>query len=416
MIGLASSTLPLAASPSRAALWTGVGALYAAAAVPLFFIYNILPASLRQAGQPPEIANLVFLAYLPFALRVLWAPLIDRLGRARAERYRWLALGMLALAIPGTGCLLGLSPASGALWLILGTTLLIVSVASSAIALDGYLLATLTPEERKRSAGFQGAGFALGGLVMGLGVMALDGASWRMIILLLTATTLAFVLPALLLPRSAAVASASETAGGGWRAAGRLLRRAPAWRRILFALSTHGGLGLAGGMLPVLQVDAGLSLGQIAALAAVGANGIGIVAAAGTGLALRKAAPWTVATAISLASALVFATLALAPFQADAMFAALASLAVMALGYGFFVTFRALVLPICGGAGGATQAAALASIDAFIATAAAVAAGWVLGSFGPSSLLLAAAALCAGGALVSLLAGGRAGEPDTTRL
>lgn len=76
-----SAAAPATRDASRPALWLAIGALYAAAAVPLFFIYNLLPAAMRQAGQPPEIANLVFLAYFPFALRAVWAPLIHRLGR-----------------------------------------------------------------------------------------------------------------------------------------------------------------------------------------------------------------------------------------------------------------------------------------------------------------------------------------------
>lgn len=418
MTALAPSTAAAATRDvSQPALWLAIGALYAAAAVPLFFIYNLLPAAMRQAGQPPEIANLVFLAYFPFALRAVWAPLIDRLGRGLANRFRRIALTALALAILSTAALLASSPAGGPLRVILVASLLVICAASATIALDGYLLATLAPADRKRSASLQGAGFAFGGLAMGIGVMALDllflgGAAWHHLVLLLVLAMAGFGLAALRLPRSLAVAAPSEA--GAWRAAGRLLARAVAWRRIGLTLLTHGGLGLVGGMLPVLQVDAGLSLSEIAALAAIGSNGVGLVSAALTGLALRRASPWQAASAVSLLATAIFGGLALlAPAQAGAGFAVAVSLLVIALGYGFFVVFRALSLEICDAAGGATQAAVLSSIDALIAMASAISAGWVLASLGPARLLSCAAVLCALGGLLALLAGRKAAAPAT---
>jgi hypothetical protein len=385
----------------------GIGAVYGAAAVPLFFIYNILPASLRQAGQSPEIANLVFLAYLPFALRVVWAPVVARIGRGRASAFRRIVLVCLALAVAMTGCLVAFEPNTGTLGIIAVATLAIMAIATAAVALDGYLLAGFSPEARVRSASLQGIGFALGGLIMGVGIMLGEGAGWSGIILLLVLITTALALPALLLPVVGSTTDGTEdglTAPSGlWR----FLKSAPARRRLAFSLLGHGGLGLAGGMLPVLQVDAGLSLGQIGLVAAIGANGVGVIASWVTGLVLRGSDVWRVAFLVSLASALCFAGVAVAGVRAEPAVAIALSLAVMALGYAFFVVFRALVLPVCAGAGGTTQAAALSSIDALVATVSAIAAGFVLSLGGLPAVLGLAAGFCAAGALVAWLAGRR---------
>ncbi len=387
----------------------GIGAVYGAAAVPLFFIYNILPASLRQAGQPPEIANLVFLAYLPFALRVVWAPVVARIGREQASAFRRIVLVCLALAVAITGCLVAFEPNGGTLGIIAVATLAIMAIATAAVALDGYLLAGFPPEARVRCAPLQGIGFALGGLVMGVGIMLFEGASWSGIILLLVLITTALAVPALLLPVAGTMA---DRAGGGPEAPSglwRFLKSAPARRRLAFSLFGHGGLGLAGGMLPVLQVDAGLSLGQIGLVAAIGANGVGVIASWVTGLVLRGSDVWRVALLVSLASALCFAGVAMAGLRAEPAVAIVLSLAVMALGYAFFVAFRALVLPVCAGEGGTTQAAAFSSIDALVATVSAIAAGFVLSLGGLPAVLGLAAGFCATGALVAWLAG-RSGE------
>lgn len=396
------------------ALRLGIGAVYAAAAVPLFFIYNILPASLRQAGQPPEIANLVFLAYLPFALRAIWAPLVDRLGRQRAPVYRRVVLTCLGLAVLGIVSLLAFSPATGAVSITLAATALIVLIATATIALDGYLMAMLPAPERARSAALQGGGFALGGLVMGLGILACDGADWHVVIWLLMGTMAALALPVLAMPATAPHAFVPDAHEITRRGLWCFLIGPPSRRRIGLALTLHGGLALAGGMLPVLQVDAGLTLGQIALVSAAGANGVGLLAAWATGLALRRIGAWQMAAIVGLASALGFGAIAFAAPKVGATAAIALSLLVMALGYAFFVVFRALVLKSCGGPRGATQAASLSSLDAFVSTIFAILAGLVIGRFGLPTLLSLSALLCAAGAVLAFGAGRSADETDMT--
>jgi MFS family permease len=396
------------------ALRLGIGAVYAAAAVPLFFIYNILPASLRQAGQPPEIANLVFLAYLPFALRAIWAPLVDRLGRQRAPVYRLIVLTCLGLAALGIVSLLAYSPATGAIPITLAATVLIVLIATATIALDGYLMAMLPASERARSAALQGSGFALGGLAMGLGILACDGADWHVVVWLLMGTMAALALPALALPAAAPAAFVPDANEITQRGLWRFLVGAASRRRIGLALTLHGGLALAGGMLPVLQVDAGLTLGQIALVSAAGANGVGLIAAWMTGLALQRISAWRMAAIVGLASALGFGAIAFAAPKVGPAAAIALSLFVMALGYAFFVIFRALVLKGCGGPRGATQAATLSSLDAFVSTIFAILAGVVIGRFNLPILLSLSALLCAAGVALAWVAGGRADETDTT--
>jgi MFS family permease len=392
----------------------GIGAVYAAAAVPLFFIYNILPASLRQAGQPPEIANLVFLAYLPFALRAIWAPLVDRLGRQRAPVYRRIVLACLGLAALGIVSLLAFSPATGAAWITLAATALIVLIATATIALDGYLMAMLPAAERARSAALQGGGFALGGLAMGLGILACDGAGWHVVVWLLMAIMAVLALPALALPVAAPDTFVPEACETTRRGLWRFLLSASSRRRIGLALTLHGGLALAGGMLPVLQADAGLSLGQIALVSAAGSNGAGLIAAWATGLALPRIGAWRMAAIVGLASALGFGAIAFAAPEMGPAAAIALSLFVMALGYAFFVIFRALVLKSCGGPRGATQAASLSSLDAFVATVFAILAGLVIGRFGLPTLLVLSTLLCAAGVALAWRAEQRADEPDPT--
>lgn len=399
---VAATNLPTRTDAGSAAMMRlGIGAVYAAAAVPLFFIYNILPASLRQAGQPPEIANLVFLAYLPFALRALWAPLVDRLGRQRAPVYRRIVLICLGLSVPGIAALLAFSPATGPLWITLAATGLIGLIATATIGLDGYLMAMLPAAERSRSAALQGGAFALGGLAMGIGILACDDAAWTVVVWLLMAIMAGFAIPALALPATAPDHPAAERGERAPAEVAHFLVSAASWRLIGLSATLHAGLALAGGALPVLQVDAGLSLGQIALVSAAGANGVGLLAAWITGLAMRRLGGWPVAVLLGITATLGFLATALGVGHVGPVTAITMSLCVMALGYGFFVTFRALVLRRCGGPLGATQAASLASLDALVATVFAILSGLVIGRYGLPVLLVLSALLCAAGAALA---------------
>ncbi|WP_157188289.1 hypothetical protein [Nitratireductor pacificus] len=379
--------------------------------MPLFFIYNILPAALRQAGHPPEIANLVFLAYLPFALRVAWAPAVARLGRGDMRVFRRVALCSLVGAILLTAALNAFDPASAPLVITALATLVIGCVSTAAVALDGYLLSGFTPEERRRSAPFQGVGLALGGLVLGLTVMIGGDLGWRAIVVLLIAMTSLLTLPALLLPSGGTEHGRFERAETRLSGLWSFLTSAPARRILLLSLLVRAGLGLAGGMLPVLQVDAGLSLGQIGMLAAIGSNGTGIAASVFVGLALARLGAWQVASASAVLAAVAMGAFAFSDIAGSAGGIVLISLVTMGLSYMFFVIFRALVLPICSGRGSTVQASAFASIDALIATFFAIGAGGLLSAGGASLVLAITAVLCAASGAFAWRVHSRTGEP-----
>ncbi|MGL4289306.1 MAG: hypothetical protein ACRCVA_23340, partial [Phreatobacter sp.] len=65
----------------------------------LQFVLHVVPSFLRKAGYPPEVVGLAFLAFLPYALRFVWAPLVDRYGWTRMGRRRsWIVLAQIGTA------------------------------------------------------------------------------------------------------------------------------------------------------------------------------------------------------------------------------------------------------------------------------------------------------------------------------
>jgi PAT family beta-lactamase induction signal transducer AmpG len=391
----------------------GMVAFCAATSIPMSFFYYVLPAVLRQAGHSAEVIGVVALVYLPYALRVLWAPLVDRIAAGNARCYRAFAFAMLIAAIISILGFVGVNPREDLAATLGIATLVFVFLATGLTALDGYVLATLGIEGRERITAFQATGFTLGGIVLGLGAIATDGLNWTAIVLLLAATTAVLTLPLLILPKSVALSARPDQAHlphGIWRFLGRPAVR----RRIAVSVLAHGGLGLPAGYLPVLQVDAGLSPGQIGLFGAVGSNLCGLAAAVAAGALVARFGGWRTLATVSLAGLAVFAAVALTHAQLNGpVFAVSVALIAMALGYSYIVPYRALILTICDVEKGATQAALLSCFDVVIALLSASIAGVIVSAIGLTGLFALSAAACCAGALIAIRALGR---PDDSPL
>jgi len=142
-----------AGEPSRAP-WRRLGAISAvgfASGAPNTGLGEVLPIWLATHGVPLELIGLLPLAGLPYAIKVLWAPLLDRWPIPWPDRRRgWIALLQL---------LLGLSIASLALLrpstdphtlAAIGLVALLVAVLSATqdIVIDAYRTDLLPQQER----------------------------------------------------------------------------------------------------------------------------------------------------------------------------------------------------------------------------------------------------------------------------
>ncbi len=373
-------------------LLLGVAAVYAAAAVPLFFVHTVLPALLRQAGLAREWIGLIFLAYLPYAARFLWSPLIDgACGRVSGYR-RWIfACLPLGLILPAA--LLRCDPVRDFALLLALCAFSNAALVTAMTAADGLLVAALGPQGRAHSAPLQGIGASLGGLLLGGALAMIEAPGWQQSLAIVVTISLICALPTLTLLRIGAAEHAACPAsllrGRIWR---RFLARPEVRRLILISLLIHGSLGLLMGYLPLLQVDAGMSIAHIALIGMVLAHAVGLGASMATLPLLKRCGAGAGAAACGLGTALCGATLALA-LPRGVFGAGAVSLALIALGYAFFVVFRALVLPLCDSGNGASEAALLFSLDSIFSIIAAVLAAALAAAFGIALLFTLAAVL-----------------------
>lgn len=288
-----------------------LSSLYFTQGLPFGFFVQALPVLARQAGATLTETGLASLLVIPWGLKFLWAPLVDRYGGRRGglgRRRSWIlplqllsVLTLLALAafppaIPeGAGRVqiwLALAPAMAAVVL---TNLM---AATQDIATDGLAVSLLSERERGLGNGIQVAGYRLGMIVGGgliLRFYPVLGWSGSLLAMagLLTLTSVPVALhrerpdpgPG---PDPGAVGPDTGAAGPGTgagpaaspsylSAALDLWRRpgAPRWLLVLFLYKA--GESLATGMLRPFLLHLGLGLPEIGALVGVVGSTAGLV-------------------------------------------------------------------------------------------------------------------------------------------
>ncbi|KAK6306643.1 major facilitator superfamily domain-containing protein 3 [Coregonus clupeaformis] len=159
-----------------------LGLLYFVQGIPYGLQSSLLPVYLRGAGHSLTRIGLTKILYFPWVLKVLWAPLVDRVGTKR----RWLVATVSGLALT---CLFSaaLSPETH-IWGVAGTLLAMNALASvQDIAVDGAAVGLLKGRsELGLGNTAQVVGYKAGSVFAGGGLLAvIDVAGWGPMFMLL---------------------------------------------------------------------------------------------------------------------------------------------------------------------------------------------------------------------------------------
>ena len=239
-----------------------LGALYLAQGVPFGFFTQALPVVMRQEGYAlPWIGLGSFLA-LPWALKWLWAPILDarylpRLGRRRT----WL----IALQIATAFSLLTLghfAERDAIVWLLLGSLVTNLLSASQDVATDGLAVELLSTKERGTGNGVQVAAYRLGMILGGGALLVLfDQHGFGLALSAMAVVAIAALIPVSFYREPPATLPVSRPTSP-WA----LLRQPTAGVWCALLLLYKAGDASASGMVRPYLVDRGLDLGEIGAL------------------------------------------------------------------------------------------------------------------------------------------------------
>lgn len=396
---------------SRAFL--GAAAFYTATAIPMSYVFYLLPAQLREAGHSAATISLLALVYLPYALRALWAPAIDRYARGDARRFKIVLAACAAMAVPAVLAFGLVEPAGQIASIMTIAAVLFVILSTGTTGLDGYTVATLGEGDRRHASIWQTVGFTVGGVVLGLGAMLAGGLAWSAVVVLIALATAVAALPILALPadRPSRAVSIHGTGPGEGGSTGAFLRNPAVWRLLCISLLSKMGLGMIAGYLPILQVDYGVSASQAGFFGAFGSNVLGLGSALVGGWFLLRIGGLRAIGAMGLVAAVFFALAALThETLRSPAFAITLTLIFLSLGYAFIAPFKALSLAVSDGPRCASRAAVLASVDLSLSILAASISGSLVTALGLESFLWLSMVLCLAAAGVALRTA--QGRPD----
>ncbi len=184
--------------PQRTSPHVWVPTTYFAEGFPYTLVNSVAEILFKQLGASLALVGLTSLLHLPWNLKFLWAPLLDRFETKRTF--------LIAMQFIGAALLVGLSPfVRGTDWLglvaVLFMLLAIVS-ATNDMAIDGYYMEALTTTEQSRFVGYRASSYKGASLVIkgGLPVLVV-GVGWSLGllamagVLALCATAHLFLLP-----------------------------------------------------------------------------------------------------------------------------------------------------------------------------------------------------------------------------
>ncbi|MGD1908240.1 MAG: MFS transporter [Leptolyngbyaceae cyanobacterium] len=266
-----------------------LASLYISQLIPLAFLGQALPIYLRQQGASLTEIGLLSLLSLPWALKFLWAPLIDRYGFTRFGHYRfWIICFQLTAAVGTVAC--AFVPAQGSVIpLLIGILLLFFVCASQDVATDALEIGLLTPQERGFGNGVQTAGNYLG-IVMGGGglLLLLDRWGWQTTLLTM-ATVMGLALIPVLGHREKVLVqpvklqrpkrSIRASLKGYLRTFVQFCRRPGMAPWLLIVVSYLAGPYMVLAMFRPLLVDIGLSVAEIGLLLGVVGSTAGVFGA-----------------------------------------------------------------------------------------------------------------------------------------
>jgi MFS transporter, PAT family, beta-lactamase induction signal transducer AmpG len=167
-MALGSTSNELIEPPSRGPWWW-VPSLYFAQGVPYVVVMTVAVIMFKRLGVGnAQIALYTSWLYLPYAIKPLWSPLVQRIGTRRA----WVVVMQLLVAV-GLACVAFAIPLESFLrWSLVALAAVAIGSATHDIAADGFYLLALTTHQQAWFVGIRSTAYRLA-MIAGQGLLVM---------------------------------------------------------------------------------------------------------------------------------------------------------------------------------------------------------------------------------------------------
>jgi MFS transporter (putative signal transducer) len=369
-----------------------VGGLYVGQSIISGVTFTALPSVLRDHGVPLDSIGLTYLAVLPWVLKFLWAPALERYRIPANGPSRSRSIVLVGGLISAAGLILAGLIAPTNIWLIMAIFVVIAFAASTVdIACDGHAVECLHQRHHGWGNAAQVGGAYLGAAIgSGLFLVLVAQVDWTWAMIAMAALLGLLGMPFLLSPPQKPEAARLHRPSIR-EALGRAEMRKGLLLAAVYAASQKWGLFMLGPFL----IDAGLDLTSLGAINGAGGMIVGFAGALLGGACVRiwGAQPILILALILQTGAL--SGLGLAAWAGDApqwLLIALAlasSSGILALG---FVALYAKFMDLSDPRQAGVDFTLLQCADALVSMVGGVGSGWIAQHFGYGACFAAAAA------------------------
>lgn len=258
-----------------------------------------LPSLLRDAGASLQVAGLTALLWIPWGIRFVWAPTVERWRLPAGQLQRrsrtliiagqaLIAVILLALGLIALSGHLSLTGHAG--WILVGLLVAALVAATTDVASDAFTVEQLASRQRGWGNVAQVGGSYVGAMLGAGGVLLVAGSvGWPQALMAAALAVVLLSLPMLLLrepPRSEALAVSHRPS------LMHALRRPEIRNGLLLLLLSSVGIRLTLGMFGPFMLDRGMTLEQLGWLFGSLHIGAGLSGAVLGGLMVRFAPGW----------------------------------------------------------------------------------------------------------------------------
>jgi MFS transporter, PAT family, beta-lactamase induction signal transducer AmpG len=261
-----------------------LSSLYLSQGLPFGFFSQAVPVLLRKEGLSLPAIGATSLLALPWALKFLWAPLVDGVQGGHLGRRRAVILPLQAVAVFVALALAFVDPRAGIAVLLAGVLVTNLVAATQDIATDGLAVELLAPKERGLGNAIQVAGYR-GGMILGGGALLIvfGRLGWRATFLAMAGILLVATVPIALFKEAPAPPRATGTPLklAAWL---EVARQEGMGRWLLVLVVYKSADAMATAMLRPFLVDLGLTLEHVGTLLGGVGFGAGLLGAVLGGL------------------------------------------------------------------------------------------------------------------------------------
>lgn len=308
--------------------------------------FHGVPAVLRTAGAGLDMIGMVYLLMLPWALKFLWSPAIERyrLPATGERRSRQIVVGGQSIAIGIIAMIALLTPGEFPLLLFAALAVAAIVTATVDIAVDGFAVQQLAGPVRGWGNVMQVGGGYFGAMLGGgLFLVLIPQLGWSVAVAAMVLLLVLLTLPAALTrePRG----DAAEQAHHRPSLADAWARPAIRWG-LLIVLVYQAGLRLGMGMTAPFAIDRGFDLALLGYVSGVFGTIASLIGTVLAGLAIKRWGADKLLLPIVIAQAVLFAGFAAASLMPDVAIAVVMALLIakaVILGAAFVALYTAMM-------------------------------------------------------------------------